>query len=222
MHVRIASLFFLTTLLLSTISSAMTINGKKIKELIKPGQVLTYNDQGADNVVVRIKNGNIEIGSYNIKDADRMKVREFYQMLCSNKDKLVQRISPDTVEIRALGDITVKGAYYSGDEEVVLESCSDLTITDAILRAKQVACIGKTIHFANGCFLETNRLQLESKVPSSLCKIIRFTLAKNSEFPSSVQGKLNFGTFCTDETTQELLVVGANKAEIVLAEQAFE
>ena len=81
-----------------------------------------------------------------------------------------------------------------------------------------MVCIGNDLHF-NGCFLETDRLHLESSLPLSLYKIIRFTLNKDSTRPCSVQGRIKFAN---DETTEELLVVGAQKVEFVLAPRAWE
>ena len=61
MQIRIVSSLFLGIILYSFSSSAMTINGLKIKELIKPEEIVVYNKEPqANNIVVRIQGRNIK------------------------------------------------------------------------------------------------------------------------------------------------------------------
>ena len=79
---------------------AITVNGQNLKEIIKPDQVLVYENQRSNHIALRIQNGAIEIGQLDIQD-DIKRVKQFYDEFQEKKDQLSLQSAKETYTSRA-------------------------------------------------------------------------------------------------------------------------
>lgn len=196
--------------------SAVKVDGQELTSIIESGATLVCTDSSSNNICISVKDGNIEVGSLHLSNVEG--VKDFLKQLKDGKDTLYQNISKDIVKLSLGSNILINGAYISGDSKVILETQKKIDISNAILKSKKVAFVGNELK-ADGCFLDTDELQIESNVPESIFQAIIFTFNKNIQIPASIAGEISF---VKDETTGNLLVVGAQEVRIVFASKVFE
>ncbi len=214
-----AIIFSVITIFFSygNVSCAITVNGKNLNSIINPSQVLVYETK-MDHIVIKIKDGNIEIGSVKLSNLEA--AQEYYNELEDTKDQLCQKRAEDTLSIKA-GQIEVNHAYLEARNKVIVKSLTDLSITSAILKSKEVELIAQELKFS-ACFLNTDTadsLQIESNSPTSLIELIRFTFNKDLPVPAAIKGEINF---VKNETNELLIAVRAQKVRIQFREHAFK
>ncbi len=201
---------------IGSLFSAVTFNGKDINDLLKPGQVLTYEDKNANNIVLRVKDNVITVGSFK-KLSNLENVKGRYDNLEKKKDNIPQ-ISSKKLHNSSGKAMTVDGAYFVAADEIHLEAGSAMTISDAIMRSKEIFLISNQLNL-NGCFTDSEMLQIETTAPSSLLKALRFTFNKNLQMTPLIQGNVDFES---NNTIEDFIVLGAQKVEIIFADTAFE
>ena len=197
-------------------ATPITINGQNINEILTPGQTLLYENPTATNVTFSFKNGALEIGDTVLEQVES--VATYRTELENNKHLLSQHSAGNRLISRSGGAISFNGAYITGGEQVILETGTALELYDAIVQSKEVifACNSLKV---GACFVDAPVLQIESSCPQSLIKIIRFTFNTELSARACIQGIIDFAR---NETDGAFIVLGAHKAEILLAPQAFE
>lgn len=212
---KITAKFFFIALVLFT-NSAMqgfTVNGVKLSSIIKPGEVLFYDDPSKNNICLLFEKDGVKIGSLPLEHVQE--VIEYRDYLLENKDKLYNQTSPDALTISSESSIELDGAYLSSDKIIQLEAQTDIIIDDAILKGESVILICNNIK-SRATFIETNMLHIQAMDPASLIKVIRFTLNEGVTIPHTLNS-----AFKLDETSGTLFVVGATKVEIVFDPQVL-
>lgn len=209
MNKKVTTKFFFLSLMLFTnnIVQAYTVNGVELSSIIKPGEVLFYEDPTQNNICLLFEDNSVKIGSLPLNNIQE--VIEYRDYLLENKNKLYNQTSPDSLTISSESSITVDGAYLSSDSAIQFEAQTDITIDDAILKGKSVNFICNNIE-SRATFIETNIIHLQAADPASPIKIIRFILNENVTIPHTLDGVFKF-----NEASGTLLVVGAVKVEII-------
>jgi len=213
---RVSRVCIFGTLYFPHVGLAVTINGQNLKEIIKPDQVLVYENEKANHIAIRIQDGAIEIGQLDIQD-DIKRVKQFYSEFQAKKDQLSLQSAKETYTSRSGAHMKVDGAYITGGKNIILEA-ANVDIANSILQSKDIIIRSNHSFKAYTCFVEADTLVLESS-PNSLFDI-RFTFSKNPAVPPLVQGTIDFWSNKTDGGA--FVVVGACKVEISFAPRAFE
>lgn len=206
----------LAALALPHINWAITINGQELKEIIKQGQVLIYENQKANHIALRIQNGAIQIGQLDIQD-DITRVKKFYDEFRENKAHLSCQSANETYTSYAGARMTIDGAYITAGKDIDIRAAHVSTF-NSILQSKDIHILCSSDFKAYTCFMDADTLTLES--PLSLFQAIRFTFSKDPSVPPLVQGTIDFLREKTDDGA--LVVIGACKLEISFSPQVFE
>lgn len=199
------------------ILSAIMVNNQDINNLIKPGQVLMYDCPDADNIFMRIKDGNITIGGWELTNV--AEAQAFFNELNNNKNEFSQNIAPDMISLKTEKNMSIKKAFFSSDKGIIFDVGAQINLDTLILQSKEkVAFLANQLNIQN-CFFNVPWLQIESNIPNSLCQVIRFTFNKDISFSVCAQGHINFES---NETLQDFIVIGASQVEILFSPEAFK
>jgi hypothetical protein len=201
-------------------SFAMTLNGQALKDILKPGQILSFTPTAnVYNIAFSIKNGHVQLGTIEIGNDDIAKIKAHYIYLKTNKHKLSQSKAGDTINIQAGQEINASHAYYSAGKLIKLCAGQAMKINDSILKSKEAVLLAGNNLDLKACFLTTKILQISSSVESSFIKAIRFTYVEKNDLPCLVQGQLSFEK---NETNGQFTVLGVKEIEIEFAPEAFK
>jgi hypothetical protein len=124
---------FLLSLALFTHNAmhAVTVNGIALSSIIKPGEVLFYENNSKNNICLLIENDSIKIGSLQLDNTQE--VNEYFDYLSLNKDKLNNQTSHDAIVLTAEEPISFEGAYISSkNDHIHLQSATAIKISDVI------------------------------------------------------------------------------------------
>src|SRR5579863_413608 len=195
------------------------VNGKDLREILHPGQLLIYTNNEVNNVALKIEGGSIETGVIELSDNDIQESTTYYNLLELRQHEMSRRIATTGIHTKVGVDAYFHTAYISGGEYVKLDVGSQLDLKDAILKSKEILtrCSKFCAHY---CFVDTNTFMIHSNAIGSLIKAIRFTFTRGLPVSACVEGILDFAR--NETLGGPLLAMGAQKVEIEFSPEAFK
>lgn len=190
----------------------ITVNGQDLTQLAKPGQVVCFSMEEAENLAVQFIGNELRLGR--MAGRDLLKAKEDYQI---QKAKLVQpTFSCDGTCPLYVG--SMEGGYVESPDELIIYPYErSLHIAKAILLAPLVSLSGHTITLES-CFLEKcDAVEINIVSPTSPIKLVIIEFADDAEF------RLIEGAISEDGRMHEpVIAVGAKTLKILFNESAYE
>ena len=211
---------FLITLLASSycLSTPVTINGRNIRELLRPGQSLSITPDSAGQAVMSFKENNLLVTvrppSENINHES---IRKMFENLSENIDKLGTMNAGTILNLDVRATIDHRAAYLLGGEKIV-QTGKAINMDAALLKSPEMFFIADTIDLISCYSLTPSKIQFRPKCESSIIKFIEFKLTDDWELPYFIQGKFNF----EKNSIEDCILFGVEQIEIIFNDTAFE
>lgn len=197
---------------------AITLNGQDIATYGKLGEPIVYRDKNAANITIRIKNGDILIGSIAIPKMQVEDIIDFYMNLEKHKDALSRNVSKHALTTSSQNNIYAHLTYMASDTAIVLQTNSLIDMKESLFRAPEVAMVGNYLRFEKS-FISTKLLQLEPANSDSIISMIIFVFDEKAPIPACIEGHIDF---INDNTINDLVVLGAREVGIIFRPEAFD
>lgn len=199
--------------IINTISIAgLIINDKDINEYIKPGQSITSKYENPTDIVLKLKNGRLEIETAILQNPQEVPERFNKLKKCN-----LNECSSGKSYIARSRTISLEGTYISSNEDIFLVASSNLELFGVILKSKEIF-LGCNALDVQDCFIDANAIQIEISSPESMIKIIRLTFNKSSSILNMIEGKVDFSL---NEIDGVFLILGLQRIDIVFSDKAF-
>lgn len=208
-------LFLAFCLCNASLYPAIVVNDQDIRDILKPGEGLSYNNENNDGMVFAFDGKKLSIKSMNLNPSG---IKNHFAFLMQNRSQMSNLNMGRVLNLTSSESSSHQYAYMTGKEEIVIQAGKELKIHDSILESPNVFLISNQIDLH--CFLkDCTYLQIETTSENSPFHIIRFTIPKNARLPIAVHGIINFET---GEVTDDLIVIGASEITIKFNESAFK
>jgi hypothetical protein len=189
---------------------AIKVLDRDINEYCKPGELLEFSNDTDSNMGLKIKNGNLLIGSASFNNTNF--IHDRYAYLKGQKRSLTSDLDP-----RPDNNIYLFKTYAQHESALVLKADEIIDINSSIVKAPLVELTADKIKFSKS-FIKTRILRIKPCNPHSIVNDITIIFNTDTTLPPYAEVKLDF---ITDEPVCELILFGARKIQISFKPEAF-
>ncbi len=202
-------------------SSPVTINGKPLSDVLKPGEnSVAYSitiEEGVRGIGLSGMGGNFQFNTIGFPEAEVTNIKkEFTQLSAEAQGGF---FAGRTLRLSSPIGNYEGGKFLATEEMIVGKSGATLTFAGSLLESPKVTLVGRYFEFLSSYLIKPKVLYFVSDQDDALIKGIEVVYAETVQMPFLIDGTIDL---VSGDTEHPFIFVGAEKVTIEFHEKALQ